>query len=519
MKKTLQEELQKIHNITYGKEIMTKDFLNDILSKIGLNMFDDPKKADLVSKDVEQLYTSLEDAIDKGGLSQQRKGSMGFQKEVESMQIGLTLLGYTLPKYGIDGLFGPETASAVSKFTTDNVERLKESASELRSTLDDLGYDEKGNELTSGGQITDEISGIVSDILKDYAKVKPKVNVVITAGNDNFHKNRKSRHPKGQAVDLVIKPHNSENARAFMNVLNNYKSKNSKFSYIDEYTHPTPGSTGGHFHLQYSDGKAVGGPSGKSVGSIATATSEMLSKLIELLKSKNIEDADIKQYIDPTVLASGGNEKSSSSSSNTSGSVESRWMDVTKKVIDNFEGGYWNYWECKNHPWHSMYKKSGETMFGLDRKAGEIEKLGPDGKEFFRIIDDEKKKLGMSNFCSKWIYNYSGGELEERLKSLASKIMYNEYLKNMSNYIKDPETKKRIEGNSGLLLHMAYATWNGPGHFQKFAKKLETAVKEGKSDEELLDIAKNNRTNTFTGDWAKATTRVNSLIDKTSGMS
>ena len=51
------------------------------------------------------------------------------------------------------------------------------------------------------------------------------------------------------------------------------------------------------------------------------------------------------------------------------------------------------------------------------------------------------------------------------------------------------------------------------------AKKLETAVKEGKSDEELLDIAKNDRTNTFTGDWAKATTRVNSLIDKTSGMS
>ena len=508
MKKTLQEELQKIHNITYGKEIMTEDFLNDILSKIGLNMFDDPKKADLVSKDVEQLYTSLEDAIDKGGLSQQRKGSMGFQKEVESMQIGLTLLGYTLPEHGIDGLFGPETASAVSKFTKDNVERLEESASELRSTLDDLGYDEKGNELTSNGQITDEISGIVSDVLKDYAKVKPKVNVVITAGNDNFHKNRKSRHPMGQAVDLVIKPHNSENARAFMNVLNNYKSKNSKFSYIDEYTHPTPHSTGGHFHLQYRDGKAVGGPSGKSVGSIVTATSEMLSKLIELLKSKNIEDADIKQYIDPT--------SDGKSSSNTSGSVASKWDNVTKKVIDNFEGGYWNYWECKNHPWNSMYRKSGETMFGLDRKAGEIEKLGPDGKEFFRIIDDDKKKLGMSNFCSKWTYNYRGGELEKRLKDLASKIMYNEYEKNMSNYVKDPETKKRIEGNEGLLLHMSYATWNGPGHFQKFAKKLENAVKAGKSDEELLDIAKDGRANTFTGSWAKATTKVNSLIDKAS---
>jgi hypothetical protein len=213
--------------------------------------------------------------------------------------------------------------------------------------------------------------------------------------------------------------------------------------------------------------------------------------------------------------SSGSDGKSSLSSS---GSVESKWMDVTKKVIDNFEGGYWNYWQCKNHPWHSMYKKSGETMFGLDRKAGNIENLGSEGKEFFRLIDEEKKKLGMSDFCSKWTYNYRGGDLEEKLKNLASKVMFKEYEKNMSNYVKNPETKKRIEGNPGLLLHMSYATWNGPGHFQKFAKKLETAVKEGKSDEELLDIAKNDRTNTFTGAWAKATTKVNSLIDKTSGM-
>ena len=210
--------------------------------------------------------------------------------------------------------------------------------------------------------------------------------------------------------------------------------------------------------------------------------------------------------------------KSSSSSSSSSGSVQSKWMDVTKKVIDNFEGGYWNYWECKNHPWHSMYKKSGETLFGLDRKAGNIENLGSEGKEFFRIIDNEKEKLGMSNFCNKWTYNYRGGDLEEKLKDLAAKIMFQQYEKNMSNYVKDPETKKRIEGNEGLLLHMSYATWNGPGHFQKFAKKLETAVKEGKSDEELIDIAKDSRTDTFTGYWAKATAKVNNLIDKTAGL-
>jgi hypothetical protein len=219
----------------------------------------------------------------------------------------------------------------------------------------------------------------------------------------------------------------------------------------------------------------------------------------------------LKKLVD-TIL-SGKSTKSTST-----GDVNSKWMRLTKKVIDNFEGGYWNYWQCKNHPWNSMYRKYGETMFGLDRKAGNIENLGPEGREFFQVIDNEKSRLGMDNFCKKWTYNYRGGELEERLKDLASKLMFGQYQKNMSNYVKDPETKRRIEGNDGLLLHMAYATWNGPGYFQKFAQKLEAAVKEGKSDEELLDVAKNSRTNAFTGAWAKANTKVNSLIDRAAGM-
>ena len=265
----------------------------------------------------------------------------------------------------------------------------------------------------------------------------------------------------------------------------------------------------------------------------------MGKKYVVRLTEQELADLIAKQLIDPkgdnligNVIKGilGGKSSSdtdgkssstttTSSSSSSSGSVESKWMDVTKKVIDNFEGGYWNYWECKNHPWHSMYKKSGETLFGLDRKAGNIENLAPEGREFFRLIDEEKKKMGMSEFCSKWTYNYRGGNLEEKLKDLAAKTMFGQYEKNMSNYVKDPETKKRIEGNEGLLLHMSYATWNGPGYFKKFAEQLERAVKEGKSDEELLDIAKDGRTSSFTGHWAKATNKVNNLIDKTASSS
>lgn len=244
------------------------------------------------------------------------------------------------------------------------------------------------------------------------------------------------------------------------------------------------------------------------------------SELADIIAQQILNrSGDLIKKLNSPISSDTSNDSSSSSSKETksfsgSGNVASNWDEVTEQVIDNFEGGYWNYWECKNHPWHSMYKNSGETLFGLDRKAGNIENLSPDGKEFFRLIDEDKKKLGMSNFCNKWVYNYRGGDLEERLKDLASKIMYQQYEKNMSNYIKDPETKERIESNPGLLLHMSYATWNGPGFFKKFAEKLEKAVKDGASDEELIDIAKDSRTSSLGGYWAKATSKVNNMIDQ-----
>jgi biotin carboxyl carrier protein len=45
---------------------------------------------------------------------------MERQTQVEAVQIGLELLGYHLPIHGVDGLFGPETASAVNKYKKDN---------------------------------------------------------------------------------------------------------------------------------------------------------------------------------------------------------------------------------------------------------------------------------------------------------------------------------------------------------------------------------------------------------------
>jgi hypothetical protein len=45
-------------------------------------------------------------------------------------------------------------------------------------------------------------------------------------------------------------------------------------------------------------------------------------------------------------------------------------------------------------------------------------------------------------------------------------------------------------------MHFSYATWNGSGFFQKFAKSLNDKVKEGKSDNELIRQAIADRKNT-----------------------
>ena len=176
-KNALKEEVLRIHELTYGKKILEEqNFLSKIFGddKEKTSKVDDPKKADIVTSDVKKFYQNIEDAISSGGLSQQKIGTMNFQKGVESMQIGLMLLGYDLPKHGVDGLFGPETANAVGKFISDNlkdsVDLTKDSSKKVEATPEMLG---KLLEML-------ETKGISSEELKKY------IDSVTTGGGANF---------------------------------------------------------------------------------------------------------------------------------------------------------------------------------------------------------------------------------------------------------------------------------------------------------------------------------------------
>lgn len=77
-----------------------------------------PEKADLVNDNVNEFLNTLKNF--NGNIIEQKVRGYQYQKIVETFQIGLELLGYRLPRFGVDGLFGPETKLALNKFKEDN---------------------------------------------------------------------------------------------------------------------------------------------------------------------------------------------------------------------------------------------------------------------------------------------------------------------------------------------------------------------------------------------------------------
>ena len=225
-------------------------------------------------------------------------------------------------------------------------------------------------------------------------------------------------------------------------------------------------------------------------------------------KNKIPTEKEIKNKIDDFKKDTKSDEEKDDEELSYGSEKNSDFMKITKRVIDKFEGGYWNP-KC-GHPTAGM-GKSTETMFGLDRYNGNIEST-KEGKEFFRIIDRQKSNMGMSNFCKKWKWGYRGGEDEGELKTLAAKIMKNYFDKNMSTFVKNEKTKDKILNIPSITLHMSYASWNGPRFFQNFARSLEKGVKDGKSDKELINIALNDRKNLGIGRQGPVVDEMKKLI-------
>jgi hypothetical protein len=189
-------------------------------------------------------------------------------------------------------------------------------------------------------------------------------------------------------------------------------------------------------------------------------------------------------------------------------SVPYNFNTIVEDVINNLEGGYYHPDMVKDGRLKSSNNMgdSGETMFGMDRKYGKDFAKSAAGVEFWGIIDDADAK-------NKWKWNYKGGNLEPRLKELVSK-MIKPVFDSLSNRYLSKEAQQIVKNNPKLTFNFAYATWNGPGWFQKFAKKVNEAVKDGVTDpEELAKVAIDARLNSGNSIIAQGGKKVSKVMD------
>lgn len=310
------------------KELVSEDAVKDI-----------PTKADLVKDDLADFYKTLEEAAKKGGISQQSRKDMTFQKEVESLQIGLELLGYRLPKHGVDGLFGPETAAAVDKFIKENVKGEKKkpflkrllNISEGRTTVGPFSGDLENGPKNHGKRA---FGNWQSDNAWDmFAPLGTVVNS-FTKGTVSRVKESGSSNPKVFGTQVSIDGEDGFPDIFYTHIENVRLRKGDKVNVGDVIgtikQWPKHDPKMNHVHIGLPRGKHLKDllvnsdkifsgsgnviqPSGgkdtedseyedKSI----KATPEMITKLIEMLKSKGITSKDIKGFIDAGFSVSNG---------------------------------------------------------------------------------------------------------------------------------------------------------------------------------------------------------------------
>lgn len=130
-------------------------------------------------------------------------------------------------------------------------------ANRLRAKIDELGYIEKGSELSNGGDITTEMADLGISIIETIKKEVPDVTLRFTGGNDKYHQelSYNSRHKSGRALDFVIQPYSVEYYRKVLSIIQGYAAgEDDEVRFKDEYKRLTAAATGQHFHLSFGKG-------------------------------------------------------------------------------------------------------------------------------------------------------------------------------------------------------------------------------------------------------------------------
>lgn len=167
---------------------------------------------------------------------------------------------FAIPKNPFGSEIGTNPVTAASQReeqrgdNTNQVPTGTPNADRLREILASLGYTEKGQELSNGGDISSDLVDYAAAVFREIKKQLPSVNIKVTGGNDTYHQglSSKSSHTLGQGLDFTISPLTSTNKNAIDKILGGFAAGNQGkiVSFINEYDYPSSAATAGHFHIR-----------------------------------------------------------------------------------------------------------------------------------------------------------------------------------------------------------------------------------------------------------------------------
>lgn len=340
MKQSLKEEINRILELqNYNRGLIKEQgFFGNLFGsdkkKEEKPKEDDPKKADLVSDDVSEFFKVLKDAAKSGGVSQQKRGSMTFQKNVEALQIGLMILGYDLPAHGVDGLFGPETANAVKKFKDDHLKsEIKESVSLVSSSAKIIGNPGEGthnaddwasrNAWDVAAEVGTKVYSISNGIVR---RVRQGTGNLIKSGVKKIYGDQLSISSTDGKPD-VFYTHIETDLKAGDTVkVGDVVGTIMKYEGIPSHVHIglSHGNLSDYTNLK---GTKSGLENDDTDTDMLVATPEMIEKMIDLLDDKNIKSEDLKKYLDKPKANYGGLI-----------STTGDWVEITKNLLRKYEG-------------------------------------------------------------------------------------------------------------------------------------------------------------------------------------
>lgn len=349
MKKQLIEELERIHTLTYGKEVVNEGFLSDLFGKLtgkkeDAVKVDEPKKADLVTDNVQEFFNTLKN-IDYP-IFQENYGSMTYKKEVETVQIGLLLLGYKLPQHGVDGLFGPETAAAVNKYRQDNnisdedvanqamneaalmepvpIDKVTSQFGEKRSYENHPGVDIKAN---SGTPVKSPAEGVV--IKAGQTSGACGGSVTIKHGNEF-----QSRYCHLKQIDVKEGQSVSQGEQIGLSGggANDYGRGNSRGAHL-HFELKKNGQLVNPLNYLGKGGYDFSTPQKAGSGKEAVISPNMVDDMIKKLEAKGVKPEEINQYIDQAVRTGGGAMFTDLDLSKNEGFL--KYAQICQKFIDS----------------------------------------------------------------------------------------------------------------------------------------------------------------------------------------